>query len=229
MHIKKKALIIAAHPDDDILGCGGLMSLYQSKIEFKVLFIAEGSSCRFTDLECIECQKEISRRNQMAVSALNKLSINQYHFCNFPCGRLDQVPLIEINKAIEKQISDFKPDTIFTHSDIDSNQDHVKVNKATIIATRPFNTCVENVLEYEVLSSTEWGFRDSFVPNVFLELSEVNILDKVKSLSVYETEMREFPFPRSKDGIINNARYRGMQSGFNYAECFRLVRSCTRI
>jgi LmbE family N-acetylglucosaminyl deacetylase len=104
-----KVLIIAAHPDDDILGCGGYMSKFSNKMKFRVVFIAEGSSCRFTkDKTASKNVKDIiSERNNFGINALKILGIDDYKFYNLPCGRLDQIPLIEINKIIEKEIIDF--------------------------------------------------------------------------------------------------------------------------
>ncbi len=224
----KKALIIAAHPDDDILGCGGIMSKYQNEIQFKVIFIAEGSTCRFENpftvpTESIEAKTEIIKRSNFGIEALNQLNVFDYKFYDLPCGRLDQIPQIEINKIIENEIKEFQPDTIFTHSNCDSNKDHHKVYDATIIATRP-GCGVKRVLSYEVLSSTEWGFDKLFSPNIFVSLSENDVLNKWNALRCYLSEVKDFPYPRSKEGIETLARYRGMQSANTYAESFQLIR-----
>ena len=219
----KKALIIASHPDDDILGCGGILSKFKNIIEFKVIFIAEGSTCRFKDPNCNEAKNEIVKRNSFAVSALKYLGVFNYEFYDLPCGRLDHTPHIVINKIIEQEIQNFKPDTIFTHSNCDSNKDHHKVYDATIIATRP-GCGVNNVLSYEVLSSTEWGFDKVFNPNLFISLSQNDVINKWNSLKYYLTEIKNFPYPRSKKGIETLASYRGLQSGNEYAEAFKLVR-----
>ena len=218
-----RALVISAHPDDDILGCGGVMSKLKNEIEFKVIFIGEGSTCRYSNPETTEAKKEIDNRNAYAKKALEFLGVKEFSFYNMPCGRFDQVPLIEINKIIEKEISDFKPDTVFTHSDCDSNKDHVKVHDATIISTRP-GYGVECVYTYEVLSSTEWGFNQAFTPNVFFSLSDTNVNEKFEALDMYLSEVRPFPHPRCKKGIITLATQRGMQSGNSFAEAFRLIR-----
>lgn len=220
----KKALIVASHPDDDILGCGGILSKFRDKIDFKVIFIAEGSTCRFDNPNSIEAKNEVVKRNSYAIEALKYLGIFNYEFYNLPCGRLDQIPLLSINKIIESEIKNFQPDTVFTHSKCDSNQDHHKVYDSTIIATRP-GSGVDNVLSFEVLSSTEWGFSNSFSPNYFVSLSKSNINDKWKSLEYYITETKSFPYPRSKKGIETLANYRGLQSGNEYAEAFKLIRS----
>ena len=131
--------------------------------------------------------------------------------------------MIEINKLIEEEIKKFNPDTVFTHSDCDSNKDHVKVNEATIIATRP-GCGVNSVYSYEVLSSTEWGFKQPFMPNVFFPLSEKNIEDKCNALNKYKSEIQPYPYPRSSEGIINLSKRRGMQSGNHFSEAFKLIR-----
>lgn len=218
-----RSLIIAAHPDDDILGCGGIISKHHKNTNFKVVFIAEGSTCRFDNPSSKEAKDEIKKRNLMGKNALKFLRVDEYEFYNLPCGRLDQVPQIEINKIIEKEIRIFNPDTIFTHSTCDSNKDHHKIFDATIIAARPGGG-VKTILSYEVLSSTEWGFSKSFLPNVFFPLEKKDIENKCEALSKYETELKEFPFPRSKIGIKSLAQFRGMQSGNKYAEAFHLVR-----
>jgi len=223
----KKVLIIAAHPDDDILGCAGLMSKYRGQVEFRVVFIAEGSSCRFNkeQIHDKEVIKVIEERNSFGVKALKVLGVENYHFHNLPCGRLDQVAIIEINKIIEKEIQNFKPETIFTHSFEDTNNDHIIVHRATQMATRPGSrTFVEKLYTYEVASSSEWRFTHTFSPNYFESLSEEDIQNKWLALAEYESEIKEFPYPRSKEGIFSLAKYRGLQSANTYAEAFKLIR-----
>ena len=171
----------------------------------------------------IDAIKEIKIRNEYAVNALNSLGVSDYSFYDLPCGRFNTIPLIEINKLIEKEIKSFKPDTVFTHSKRDSNKDHVIIYESTIIATRP-GSGVKKVLSYEVLSSSEWNYNNPFSPNVFISLSEKNIHDKCNALSMYLSETGPFPYPRSNEGVINLANRRGIQCGSPYAEAFSLVR-----
>jgi LmbE family N-acetylglucosaminyl deacetylase len=225
----KKVLIIGAHPDDDILGCGGIISKYiKSGTEFRVVFIAEGSSCRYNldQINSDEVEKTINKRNSFGIKALEKLGVFQYHFYNLPCGRLDTISIIEINKIIELEVLQFQPDTIFTHAESDANHDHGIVFKASIMATRPCNSIrVKSVYSYEILSSSEWKFTSSFEPNSFEELDELDVKNKWDALAEYETEVREFPFPRSFEGVLTLAKYRGLQAGVKYAEAFRLIRN----
>jgi LmbE family N-acetylglucosaminyl deacetylase len=223
-------LIIAAHPDDEILGCGGLISKYQSRgVTFKILFIGEGSSCRFEDPSCEDSLIAIEQRNSSAIKALSYLKIEDIEFNNFPCGRLDQKPIILINKIIETAINGFVPDTVLTHSPFDVNNDHKIVYHSTIMATRPVSqNHVRRLMSYEVLSSSEWAYVETFLPNYFEELTERDVESKWEALSLYESEINNFPFPRSSDGIQTLARMRGMQSGVKFAEAFHLIRTFQR-
>tara|TARA_A100001011_G_C14297513_1_gene839151 strand:+ start:413 stop:1099 length:687 start_codon:yes stop_codon:yes gene_type:complete len=226
-----RVLIIAAHPDDDILGCGGIMSKYKNKIEFRVIFIAEGSSCRFKkeNINKKDTKKIIENRNNCGIIALNVLGVNNYYFYNLSCGRLDQVPIIDINKIIENEINEFKPDTVFTHSFEDTNNDHLIVHRATQMATRPSSkTFVDKVFSYEVLSSTEFRFTDVFQPNYFESLSNKNVNEKWLALLEYKSEIQKTPFPRNKEGVFTLAKYRGLQSANLYAESFKLIRDIRR-
>ncbi len=226
--ITNKILIICAHPDDDILGCGGVISRYLSQGKsIRIIFIAEGSSCRFEANQLDEkiVYNTIERRNSFGMKALNSLGINNYKFYNLPCGRLDTISVIEINKIIESEIKNFSPDTIFTHSEHDTNNDHRIIFNSTLMATRPTSKYkVNNLLTYEIPSSSEWRYVESFQPNYFEELEEADVVKKWDALSFYESEIQEFPFPRSRDGIFTLAKYRGMQSGFNFAEAFKIIR-----
>ena len=154
---------------------------------------------------------------------MNSLGVSEFSFYNLPCGRFNTKPLIEKNKLIEKEINSFNPDTVFTHSNNDSNKDHVIVYESTIIATRP-GSGVKKILSYEVLSSSEWNYNHPFSPNVFFSLNKKNIDDKCNALSMYKSEIGPFPYPRSNEGIINLANRRGIQCGSPYAEAFSLVR-----
>ena len=222
----KKLLVIAAHPDDELLGCGGSIAKYLNNgVLVKVLFLGEGSTCRYDDPSCKEAVAAIAERNLWAVEALGVIGVTDFEFYNLPCGRFDQTPIIVINKIIESVIRQFSPDTVFTHSAGDSNNDHRIAHRATIMATRP---CGENVVNrlfcYEVLSSSEWSYTSSFLPNYFISLTESQLLAKWSALECYATEMRDYPFPRSWVGVKNLAEKRGMQAGIEFAEAFQLVR-----
>lgn len=222
----KRVLVIASHPDDELLGCGATISKYSRQdAEFMVLFIAEGSSCRYESPASADSINAIAQRTHHAVNALNLLGVKDYHFTDLPCGRLDQVPIIEINKAIETAVNKFNPDTVLTHSDTDANNDHRVVHRATIMATRPSSANrVARLLSYEVLSSSEWAYGQVFVPTSFEEIEEQDLVTKCRAMAEYETEIKNYPFPRSEEGIRAQAMSRGMQAGVPLAEAFHLIR-----
>ena len=182
----KRALILAAHPDDEVLGCGGTISKYKKECEFKVVFIGEGSSCRYKDINSKDSKDAILQRTGLAIKSLNILGIKNVEFNNLSCGRLDHVPIIEVNKIIEKSILEFNPDTVFTHSKNDTNNDHKIVFNSTLMATRPgaLNN-ISRLFSYEVLSSSEWSFLEVFKPNFFEDIDENALNDKLKALEFY--------------------------------------------
>ena len=221
-----KVLIIASHPDDEVLGCGGLISKQKKRgSDVRILFLGEGSSCRFDNIEDKEAIAAIKYRQTCAKKALEFLGIKEYYFNDLPCGRFDTIPIIEINKLIEKKIEEFRPDSVFTHSLNDANSDHRITFQSTLMSTRPgaLNS-VKSVFSYEVLSSSEWNFSSSFLPNYFLELEEDDLTTKIEAMKFYDTETKPYPFPRSSEGIKTQAMMRGMQGGFKLAEAFQLIR-----
>lgn len=221
-----RVLVIAAHPDDEVLGCGATISKYSRQgVQFMVIFIAEGSSCRYVDPACVESVEAIAARTQQAINALALLGVKDYQFIDLPCGRLDQVPIIEINKVIEQAIRKFDPDTVLTHSALDANNDHRIVCRATIMATRPSaHNRVARLLSYEVLSSSEWAFGEAFAPSSFEQIDEQDLINKWRALAAYETEVKSYPFPRSELGVRTQAMMRGMQAGVSLAEAFYMIR-----
>jgi len=224
-----RILVVVAHPDDDILGCGGTLAKYSSTSSIRVVFIAEGTSCRFEKNDQNQIKAGIRARSASAKRALERLSISDIYFHNLPCGSLNVIPRIEINKIIEKHIQDFLPDTVITHSAYDANLDHRIVFESALIATRPgAKIVVDTLLSCEILSSSEWAFNETFKPNLFIPISfeEVNL--KISALIEYASEIRDYPFPRSERGVLTQAQFRGMQSGTEFSESFQLVRQIRR-
>ena len=226
--MRKKVLIVAAHPDDDILGCGGMLSKYKKIYDFKVLFIGEGSSCRFDDLDKRKdvIEKTIEIRNNYAMNALQIFGVTNTAFHNLPCGRLDTIPIIQINKIIESAIVDFQPDALLTHSEFDANNDHRIVYRASIMAARPgvFKN-LKTLMSFEVLSSSEWNFSETFLPNHYESLTLKDLNYKWRALRCFESEIRKYPHPRSEEGLKTLAMFRGMQSGQKYAEAYKVIRN----
>ena len=232
MHSNKKnnkILVIAAHPEDEILGCGGtLAKLKKEGNEIYIYFIAEGISARFSKKDIIseKVKKEIKIRNQCCINSLKTLGINKTNieFGTRVCCRLDQIYLLDLIKDIEQKVNRIKPNIIFTHWHNDLNIDHKIVNNAVRVATRPINKdYIKEILCFEVLSSTEWNHISEFKPNYFFNISKFISL-KCKAFNKYKKEIKPKPHPRSKEVIESLATYRGSQVGLEYAEAFYLLK-----
>jgi len=230
--MKKKYLIVVAHPDDETLGCGALISKLREKKNFiKILFLGEGTSCRFDELTDIKViKKEINKREKFCRNALKKLKVNDFKFFNLPCGKFDQIPVLNIAKIIEHEIKKFKPNVIITHSLNDVHVDHKTCYQACLQASRPSNkNLVEEFYSFEIPSATDKNFDKPFKPNYFIEISKKNLKNKIDALKCYKTEIAKHPFSRSTDLIKNLAMVRGAQCGRFYAEAFKIVRKISKI
>lgn len=224
---RQKVLIVAAHPDDEVLGAGGVMAKHAQKgDEVFSLIIGDGITSRYEESELNKdsIRKQVETIKEHCLAAGKILGVKNTTVLGNYCCRFDQRPILDITKAIEKEIARVKPSIVYTHNDFDVNNDHGIVFKAVLTATRPSpGFCVKRVLTFEVLSSTEWGFHAEFRPNVYEDISPT-IHKKIEAMRAYESEVREFPHARSFEAIKILAQKRGAEVGLNYAECFKLIR-----
>lgn len=228
-----RVMIVVAHPDDEVLGCGAtLRRLIVEGKSVRVVVLGEGSSCRYPRhmINSEEVQQEIAQRRSYAEQSFAVLGVSDVVYGELPCGRFDTEPVIDIGQQIEQQIVDFQPDTLITHCGHDANSDHRITFNAAIAATRPIpGSCVKTLLSFETPSSTEWRFVEVFRPSLFVDVADY-IDSKIKAFDCYmPTEGKPFPFPRSAEGLMTLARYRGMQSGIACAEAFEVIRSVVQI
>jgi len=221
-----KTLIIAAHPDDEVLGCGGTVARLASENRVTTLILGEGVTSRDIpqhdeDTTLADLKKQCEKSNSI-------LGVEKVFFTNFPDNKFDTIPLLDIVKSIEKIIEKCKPDMIFTHHYGDLNIDHRITQQAVLTAARPFGkNPVKKILSFEILSSTEWniqGAATTFFPNTWIDISKT-IQTKLDAMREYHNEMCNYPHPRSIEGIKILASQRGLEVGFNYAEAFHLIRS----
>ncbi len=216
----QRILIVAAHPDDEVLGCfGSVARLIKEGAEAYTLILGEGKTSRD-----IINKEELEVLNQEFEMANKSIGIKEVFREYFPDNRFDSVDLLEIVKTIEKIKNKVKPNVIFTHFEKDLNIDHKVTFQAVLTATRPLpSEYVKRIYSFEILSSTEWNFGASFCGNVFFDISGT-IEDKIKAMSYYRSELCQYPHPRSLEGIRLNAKLQGMRVGIEYAESFVLVR-----
>lgn len=223
----KRVLVVAAHPDDEILGCGGTMALHSQRgDEVYVLILGEGVTSRDEQRDREGREKEIAELKHQ-VEAANKIVGTKKSFLfDFPDNRFDSLPLLDIIKVIEKVKNEIKPCTIYTHHQGDLNIDHQITFKAVLTACRPLeNESVKSIYSFEIPSSTEWSADSSkyFIPNYFVNIEE-SLDKKTNAMKAYTNEIRDFPHPRSGKALEILAQSRGIISGFKYAEAFMVVR-----
>lgn len=212
-----KILIVTAHPDDEVLGCGGMIAKYSEIHDFYCFIFGEGALARDdSNLEDVR----LLRAQQQAAATI--LGIRGSLVLDQPDNRFDSVPFLSFVKSIEQFSEQRGPfDYVFTHYQGDLNVDHQIVSKATQTAFRPQpDSQCEGLFFYEVLSSTEWG-DSQFKPNLFIDISGY-IRTKLDAFKCYESEIKESPHPRSTVGISNLAGSRGNQIGYRAAEGFMI-------
>jgi len=222
-------LVIAAHPDDETLGCGGTIKRFTEEGDrIYIYWLGDGLAARGeVDQEEALALKQAQGNVCRLLGAIPLLESEQLQTDNLPLpdNKFDSVPLLDIVKRVELAIEFIQPEIIFTHSPKDLNIDHRIVAQATITATRPGTCVVEEIYQYEVPSSTEWAFGafGNFRPNHYIDVSNtINI--KLSAMAFYDTEVRENPHPRSLDHLEALARIRGGECGNYYAEAFETLR-----
>jgi N-acetylglucosamine malate deacetylase 1 len=227
MRRKNIVLVVAAHPDDEILGCGGTMTKHVDHgDDVHILFLSSGVGARGDDTD--ESNDERTRRRRAATAAAKTVGAYPPRFADFPDNQMDSVPLLDIVKAIENVVSEIGPGIVFTHHGGDLNIDHRRAYEATLTACRPLpGSPVEQICTYEVLSSTEWGpfaADRMFLPNRFVEVTG-QMDRKLSALSAYEEELRPSPHARSIEAVKAQAILRGASVGVPCAEAFATMRS----
>ncbi|OGV50872.1 MAG: GlcNAc-PI de-N-acetylase [Lentisphaerae bacterium GWF2_52_8] len=224
---KETVLVVAAHPDDEVLGCGGTMAkLAKAGHSVHVAILGEGATSRSAKREEADLG-EVEKLRMAAREAGKMLGAAKVHLFGFPDNRFDSVPLLDIVKIIEQLIAELRPSIIFTQHGGDLNIDHVLTQRAVLTAARPLpGACVKEIYCFEAPSSTEWSFgqfEPSFRPNFFVEMAS-SLEDKLKALSCYESEERIFPHPRSPEALRSMARRWGAVVGVPAAEAFEQIR-----
>jgi LmbE family N-acetylglucosaminyl deacetylase len=220
-------LIIAAHPDDEVLGCGGTMARLASEgHEVYVMILGEGVTSRYVRREDAGAEL-LDDLHSCTHEAGKLLGVKDIFMFDLPDNRFDTVPLLEVIKLIEGVIERVRPAAIYAQHGGDLNIDHATVYRATLAATRPVpGSSVARVHAFEVASSTEWSFGQfapAFQPNVFVDISATLDL-KIRAMACYKDEIRPFPHPRSAEALRAIAQRWGSVAGVLAAEAFALVR-----
>jgi LmbE family N-acetylglucosaminyl deacetylase len=220
----QKVLVVAAHPDDEVLGVGGTIANHtQNKDQVSILILGDGETARDK-----AGKTDISKRVKQAEKVAKLLKVDDLFLEKLPDNQFDTLPLLTIVKKIEKYLRKVKPNLIYTHFSQDLNIDHQLTFKAVLTACRPQpGSCIKQILGFETLSSTHWQISDpghAFCPNQFHDIRKT-IDKKIQAMKIYRNELQPFPHPRSIRGIRTLAQLRGMQSGCQYAEAFQVIRN----
>lgn len=219
--MSKTILIVAAHADDEAIGCGGTIARHVAEgDEVHLLFMTDGVGSRDVLAD------EVTERLSAAQQAAQILNVSSVTNLSFPDNSIDSVPLLDIVKEAEVIISKISPEIIYTHHIGDLNIDHQIAHKVVMTACRPQpGFCVSSIYAFEVLSSTEWQTPGlmPFIPNVFENITDYLSI-KMQAVTAYDEEMREVPHSRSLKHIELLAQHRGHSVGVHAAEAFMLIR-----
>ena len=220
-----RVLVIAPHPDDEVLGCGGTMAKHASEgDEVYLCIVTKAYPPEWPEDEMKERRDEVLRVNKV-------LGIKKTSFLDLPTAKLDTIPQKELNSLIAQVIDKVKPQILYIPHKGDVNNDHRLVFDAAMVAIRPRpGPVIKRVLSYETLSETEWAApskESAFMPNVYVDISGA-LETKLKAMAEYKSELKEFPHPRSLEAISALAKIRGAAVGVEAAEAFMLVREIER-
>ena len=207
-------LIIAAHPDDEVLGMGGTIKKLSKKNKIHLCVVTEGASAQYTSKNMIE------RRKESCIKSGKILGISTFDFLGFADMKLDSIPSLRINQELEKIIKKYKTLTVYTTPKNDLHKDHQIVFESTLIASRPHSTTVKNLFSYEIPGIV----KNPFISTVYEDISK-EISFKIKAFKCYKSEIEKFPHPRSIQSIETLSLHRGMESNLKNAESFELIRS----
>ena len=228
MSNNNNVLVVAAHPDDEVLGCWGTMArLVQEGREVYIAILGEGATSRYQERDKAD-QSKVETLLDNSQQVADMIGAKQVLNYGLPDNRFDTLSLLDVVKIVEKLIVEIEPAVIYTHHPSDLNIDHGVVFRATLTATRPVSGCpVRDLFAFEIPSSTEWSFntyQPEFRPNVFVDITDTMEM-KVKSMQTYKSESRHFPHPRSPEALLAIASHWGSVVGVKHAEPFELIRS----
>jgi LmbE family N-acetylglucosaminyl deacetylase len=218
--MQKRILVIAAHPDDELLGCGGTVALHARDGDCVTSVIAcEGESLRYGPNGV--GQASHTRR---AADVLGVRDVRQF---GFPDQRLDTMPLLDVIAPLERVVREVRPQIVYCQFGGDANRDHEILFRALLVATRPVERSIEGVYAFDTASSTEWGYPRAFLPDTWVDIS-ATLEQKLAAMACYESEVREYPHPRSLEALRFRAKAWGNQNCVDAAEVFMTVRRTLR-
>ena len=224
----QKVLVVAAHPDDEVLGCGGTIARHSDAGDHvEILIVAEGATSRQQKRDRNQVDRELSDLRIAAQEAGIILGAARVELLDLPDNRLDSIDRLDLIKKIESYMDQYKPQVVYLHHAGDVNIDHRRLHEAVVTACRPTpKQTVRQMLSFETSSSSEWqppGSAPAFLPNLFVDTTD-QLRRKQEALMRYGSEIRPWPHARSMEAIEHLVRWRGSQVGVEAAEAFCLLR-----
>ncbi len=220
-----KVLLVAAHPDDEVLGPGGTVARHVAAgDEVTIHILADHGSARYDE-------DRIREVRRAARAASNRMGVSDVRFGELEDQRLDMLPILEVTQRVDAVLQDVRPQIVYTHHRGDINRDHTVLHEATLTAARPYSApFVKRILCYETPSATEWAGpypESAFIPNVFVDISD-HLETKLQAMAEYPSELGKPPHPRSLEALRSHAAHWGSVIGVAAAEPFMLVREIHR-
>lgn len=216
----KNVLVIAAHPDDELLGVGGTIALHTSAGDCVTCVVAAAGNLKHDS----DGEKGVHAQAQRAATVLG---VHQLKLLDFPDQGLDRFSLVDIISPLEEIVKMVRPDVVYLQYGYDINRDHQILFQAALVATRPMEQFIEAIFAFDTLSSTEWAYPRSFVPDTWVDIS-ATLERKIEAMACYETELRDWPHPRSLHSLRVKGESAGSQVVSEAAECFMTIRRVLR-
>ena len=216
---RQNVLVVAAHPDDEVIGVGGTIAQHAAAGDaVYVVVLTEGTSAQYRD----DWEKIAARKKEQTIRVAELLGVTEVFTGDFPEMRLDALPIYEITRFLEKVVAQVKPNIVYTHHFAELNRDHRTAYEATTVAVRPFVLpSLKRLLCYQVDTLQHWGHGPAQY-NVYTDITK-HLEIKLEAMSIYETEIREYPHPRSLEAMRQIAYRNGAAVGLRAAEIFQLV------
>ncbi|MBR3525253.1 MAG: PIG-L family deacetylase [Lachnospiraceae bacterium] len=214
-----KVLVVAAHPDDELLGIGGIVIRHvKAGDEVRSVIMCEGESLRYGG--------DVGQPKAIAEAA-QIMGVSKVYHLKYPDQKLDTYTLTELITPLEEISEEFRPDIIYCQSGCDINRDHRILFEAAEVAFRPTSEWIREFYGFYTASSTEWGFPRNFIPDTWIDISEV-LEQKIKAFESYHSEVREYPHPRSSEALRHQAHFWGNQCCMEAAEVLMTIRRLER-
>ncbi len=216
----RNVLVVAAHPDDELLGCGGTIALHtRAGDRVTAVIVCEGESLRYG--------RGTQNMGAQTMAAGRRLGVTDIRLLGLADQRLDTMTLTDIIAPLEQIVRETKPSLVYTQHGGDINRDHEVLFKALLVATRPLEHYIEAIYSFDTASSTEWAFPRTFVPDTWVDITDT-LETKLEAMACYRSEVREYPHPRSLEALEHRAKAWGNQTCLDVAEVFMTVRRVYR-